>query len=410
MTPGGAGPGRTVGEHLAEILGSVAVLPPLDLALLEAQGTVLAEPVTAPVPLPPFDNSAMDGYAVVAADIAAATEADPVALPVIGDIAAGDTGVSAIRPGLTARIMTGAPMPAGADAVVPVEWTDGGNATVRISRAAPSGNYIRRAGEDVTEGQVVVAAGARLSAPQLGMIAAVGRARVRVRPKPRVVVVSPGDELREPGETLSPGQIWESNAYMLTAAVVEAGGVGYRQATVEDEPGKVLEMLEDQLVRADAIVTTGGVSMGTRDVVKEVLARTGTVGFHKVRMRPGKPQGFGLLDGTPVFTLPGNPVSAYVSFQVFVRPALRAMQGLPPEGLPTVSAVLADDVRSPAGLRHFLRGDLSFDQGTYTVAPAGPQGSHQLGSLATANAFIELPEDVETLPAGSRVDVMRLPS
>ncbi|TDD26796.1 molybdopterin molybdenumtransferase MoeA [Actinomadura sp. KC06] len=401
---------RTVDEHLAEILGSVAVLSPLDLALLEAHGTVLAEAVSAPVPLPPFDNSAMDGYAVVAADIAAATDADPVALPVVGDIVAGDTGVSAIRPGMTARIMTGAPLPAGADAVIPVEWTDGGNATVRISRAAPSGNYIRRAGEDVPAGQVVVDAGTRLGAPQLGMIAAVGRSRVTVRPRPRVVVVSTGDELREPGEPLAPGQIWESNSYMLTAAVVEAGGVGYRQATVEDEPAKVLEMFQDQLVRADAIVTTGGVSMGTRDVVKEVLAGTGTVGFHKVRMRPGKPQGFGLLEGVPVFTLPGNPVSAYVSFQVFVRPALRAMQGLAADPLPTVSAVLTDDVKSPPGLRHYLRGLLSFSRGSYTVTAAETQGSHQLGSLASANALIELPEDVETLPAGSQVEVMRLPS
>ncbi|TDE32760.1 gephyrin-like molybdotransferase Glp [Actinomadura sp. 6K520] len=400
---------RSVDEHLTEILGSVAVLPPLDMALLEAQGTVLAEPVSAQVPLPPFDNSAMDGYAVVAADIAAASETAPVTLPVVGDIVAGDTGVSAIRPGLTARIMTGAPLPAGADAVIPVEWTDGGNATVRVSRSAPAGNYIRRAGEDVRAGQVVVAAGTRLGAPQIGMIAAVGRARVTVRPRPRVVVVATGDELREPGSPLGHGQIWESNGYMLTAAVVEAGGVGFRQATVVDEPGKVLEMLEDQLARADAIVTTGGVSMGTKDVVKEVLAGTGTVNFHKVRMRPGKPQGFGLLEGTPVFTLPGNPVSAYVSFQVFVRPALRAMQGLVPDPLPMVSAVLAEEITSPAGLRHFLRGKLSFDRGTYTVTAAEVQGSHQLGSLATANSLIQVPEDIETLPAGSHVDVMRLP-
>lgn len=401
---------RTVDEHLTEILGSVKVLPPLDLALLEAQGTVLAEPVSAPVPLPPFDNSAMDGYAVVAADIAAATDAAPVTLPVVGDIVAGDSGVSAIRTGLTARIMTGAPLPAGADAVIPVEWTDGGNATVKVFRAAPPGNYIRRAGEDVLAGQVVAEAGTRLTAPQLGMIAAVGRPRVTVRPKPRVVVVATGDELREPGSTLAPGQIWESNSFMLTAAAVEAGGMGFRQATVEDEPGKVLEMLQDQLVRADAIVTTGGVSMGTRDVVKEVLSTTGTVGFHKVRMRPGKPQGFGLLEGTPVFTLPGNPVSAYVSFQVFVRPALLAMQGLPPEPLPTVSAVLAEDVKSPAGLRHYLRGKLSFNRGSYSVTAADVQGSHQLGSLSSANALIELPEDVEALPAGSHVNVLRLPS
>ena len=400
---------RTVDEHLTEILGSVQALPPLDLALLEAQGTVLAEPVSAPVPLPPFDNSAMDGYAVVAADIAAATDAAPVALPVVGDIVAGDSGVSAIRSGLTARIMTGAPLPAGADAVVPVEWTDGGNANVRVFRAAPPGNYIRRSGEDVLAGQVVADAGTRLNAPQLGMLAAVGRPRVTVRPKPRVVVVATGDELREPGSTLAPGQIWESNSFMLTAAVVEAGGVGYRQATVEDEPRKVLEMFQDQLVRADAIVTSGGVSMGTRDVVKEALTGTGTVGFHKVRMRPGKPQGFGLLEGTPVFTLPGNPVSAYVSFQVFVRPALLAMQGLPPEPLPMVSAVLAEDIKSPAGLRHYLRGKLSFDRG-YKVTAADVQGSHQLGSLSSANALIELPEDAEAVPAGSHVNVLRLPS
>ncbi|WP_433229634.1 molybdotransferase-like divisome protein Glp [Actinomadura formosensis] len=401
---------RTVDEHLTEILGSVKVLPPHELALLEAQGTVLAEPVSAPVPVPPFDNSAMDGYAVVAADIAAATDAAPVALPVVGDIVAGDSGLPAIRPGLTARIMTGAPLPAGADAVIPVEWTDGGSATVQVFRAAPPGNYIRRAGEDVRAGQIVADAGTRLTAPQLGMIAAVGRARVTVRPKPRVVVVATGDELREPGTSLAPGQIWESNSFMLTAAVIEAGGVGIRQATVEDEPGKVLEMFQDQLVRADAIVTTGGVSMGTRDVVKEVLTGTGTVGFHKVRMRPGKPQGFGLFDGTPVFTLPGNPVSAYVSFQVFVRPALLAMQGLAPDPLQTVTAVLAEDVQSPAGLRHYLRGKLSFSHGSYTVTAAEVQGSHQLGSLSSANALIELPEDVEVMPAGSHVKVMRLPS
>ncbi|GAA4140507.1 molybdopterin molybdotransferase MoeA [Actinomadura keratinilytica] len=402
---------RTVDEHLAEILGAVRELPPLDLALLEAHGTVLAEPVPAPVPLPPFDNSAMDGYAVVAADVAGASETDPVVLPVVGDIAAGDPGVSAIRPGLTARIMTGAPIPAGADAVVPVEWTDGGTASVRITRPAPPGHSIRRAGEDVAAGQVVVEPGTRLGAAQIGMIAAVGRSRVTVRPRPRVVVLSTGTELREPGEQLAPGEIWDSNSFMLTLAVAEAGGVGYRQATVGDEPQKVLDALEDQLTRADAIVTSGGVSMGARDVVKEVLAGTGTVGFHKVAMRPGKPQGFGLLKGTPVFTLPGNPVSAYVSFQVFVRPALRVMQGLPPDPLPVVRAVLTEDVTSPAGIRQFLRAKLHQSGGEPpSVAPVKAQGSHQMASLASADGLIVVPEDADRLPAGSQVEVMRLPS
>jgi molybdenum cofactor synthesis domain-containing protein len=408
-------PLKSVDDHLAGILGAVPLLSPLELALLDAEGAALAEPVTAPVPLPPFDNSAMDGYAVCASDVADASPETPVSLPVIGDVAAGDMAVSAIRPGLSARIMTGAPLPAGADAVIPVEWTDGGTVKVKITRSAVPGHYIRRAGEDVRAGQLVMEPGTRLGAAQLGMLAAVGRPSVSVRPKPRVLVMSTGSELREPGSTLGPGQIWESNSFMLATAVREAGGIGYRQATVADDPSAVLESIRDQLTRADAIITSGGISMGARDVVKEVLSGVGTMEFSKVAMRPGKPQGFGLIDGTtPIFTLPGNPVSAYVSFQVFVRPALRAMQGLPPEPLPTVAAVLTQDLTSPAGVRHYLRGMLTFSgrgagEHLYEVTPAEGQGSHQLGALSAASGLIVLPEDVETLPAGSTVEVMRLP-
>ncbi|WP_103944393.1 molybdotransferase-like divisome protein Glp [Thermomonospora echinospora] len=399
---------RTVDEHLAEILGAVPLLAPIDLALLEAEGALLAEPVSAPIPLPPFDNSAMDGYAVVSTDVASASEDSPVTLPVVGDVAAGDTGVSAIRPGLCLRIMTGAPMPAGADAVIPVEWTDGGTVSVRITRPAPPGHYIRRAGEDVQAGQVVLEPGVRLRAPQLGMLAAVGRARVSVRPRPRVVVLSTGDELREPGSEPAFGQIWDSNSFMLTGAVNESEGVGIRAGALTDAPEKVREALEDQLIRADAIITTGGVSMGARDAVKEAL--TGTLTFTKVAMRPGKPQGFGLLHGIPIFTLPGNPVSAYVSFQVFVRPALLAMQGLPPEPPGAGTAVLTEEVRSPAGLRHYLRGRLSSgEDGDLAVTPAGAQGSHQMGALAAADALIVVPEERDIVPAGERVEIWRLP-
>jgi molybdenum cofactor synthesis domain-containing protein len=405
---------KSVEEHLAGILSAVPLLAPLDIALLDAEGAALAEPVTAPVPLPPFDNSAMDGYAVCASDVAAASPQAPVSLPVIGDVAAGDQTVSAIEPGLCARIMTGAPMPAGADAVVPVEWTDGGTVNVNITRPAPPGHYIRRAGEDVRAGQVVMEPGVRLGAAQLGMLAAVGRGRVPVRPRPRVVVMSTGSELREPGSPIAPGQIWDSNSFMLAVAVREAGGIGYRQATVADEPEKVLETIKDQLIRADAIITTGGVSMGAKDVVKEVLSGLGTMEFAKVAMRPGKPQGFGLIDGTtPIFTLPGNPVSAYVSFQVFVRPALHAMQGLPPESLATVTAVLTQEITSPRGVRHYLRTRLKRSPGDeehrYAATPAEGQGSHQLGALSSADGLIVVPEDVDVLPAGARVDVMRLP-
>jgi molybdopterin molybdotransferase len=401
---------RTVDEHLAAILGALTPLAPLDLPLLEAEGAVLAETVPAPVPLPPFDNSAMDGYAVCAADLVSASPEAPVVLGVVGDVFAGDQGINAIRPGLCTRIMTGAPMPAGADAVVPVEWTDGGKVQVRIDQPAPAGNYIRRAGEDVREGQVVVPPGTPLGAAQLGMLASLGRSRVLVRPRPRVVVLSTGSELREPGCALAPGQIWDSNSFMLTAAVVEAGGVGYRQHTVGDHPDEVREAVHDQLTRADVLITSGGVSMGARDVVKEAFSEV--IEFTRVAMRPGKPQGFGLIgdSGTPIFTLPGNPVSAYVSFQVFVAPALRALRGLPPEPSATVTAEVTADLRSPVGMRNYLRGTLSLagDRG-HVITPAEGQGSHQMAALATGNALIVLREDQEFVAAGSRVEVLRLP-
>src|SRR3569833_198266 len=401
---------KTVGEHLADILAATPVLPPLEVALLEAVHGVLAEPVTAPVSLPPFDNSAMDGYAVVASDVAGASETSPVTLSVVGDIAAGDQDTHAIRPGLCARIMTGAPVPAGADAVVPVERTDGGTAKVSIRQAAEPGRYIRRSGEDVTAGQTVLEAGTRLGAAQIGMLAAVGRARVTVRPRPRVVVLSTGSELVEPGGTVGPGQLRDSNGYALTAAATEAGAVGFRQGRIGDDPRQVLAGIEEQLGFADLVITSGGVSMGARDVVKEVLSGLGSMKFEQVAMRPGKPQGFGLLDDrTPVFTLPGNPESAFVSFQVFVRPALRALQGLPPEPLPTVSARLTTRVTSPPGLRHFLRGALSYRGGAYSVSPAEGQGSRQIFSLSSSNCLMVVGEDVTELDAGAPDDVMMLP-
>ncbi|GAA0355244.1 molybdopterin molybdotransferase MoeA [Actinoallomurus spadix] len=401
---------KRVDEHLADILGAIRQLPPLELALPESYGGVLAEPVTAPVDLPPFDNSAMDGYAVLAADVAAASETSPVTLAVAGDIAAGDQGAYDIDPGRCARIMTGAPLPAGADAIVPVEWTDGGTAEVTIRRSATPGHYIRRAGEDVTAGTTVLPAGTRLGAAQIGMLAAVGRARVLVRPRPRVAVLSTGTELVEPGEPVGPGQIWDSNSFALTAAVTEAGGVGFRAGSVGDDPREVLATIEERLASADVIITSGGVSMGAYDVVKEVLSGLGTMRFEKVAMRPGKPQGFGLLDDrVPVFTLPGNPVSAYVSFQVFVRPALRALQGLPPEPPRTVRARLTAPVTSPGGLRHYLRAVLSPAEGEHHVAPAEAQGSHQVFALSSSNALIVVPEDVTDLRTGDTVDVLELP-
>ncbi|MEV0974841.1 molybdotransferase-like divisome protein Glp [Microtetraspora glauca] len=393
---------KSVDRHLTDILATVQPLAPLEVDLERAHGTVLAEDVASPVALPPFDNSAMDGYAVRAADVAGA----PVVLPVIEDVAAGDSELRAMGPGMVTRIMTGAPVPAGADAVVPVEWTDGGTVRVTVHRPAPAGNAIRRAGEDVHAGEIVLREGSVIGPAQLGILAGVGRRRVLVRPRPRVVVISTGAELAEPGTSLGHGQIWESNSFMLAAAVQEAGGEVFRAGAVTDDPQRFLSALEAQLVRADAVITSGGVSMGAYEPVKEALAPLGKVVFEKVAMQPGMPQGFGVVgdDDVPIFTLPGNPVSSFVSFVLFVEPALRKMRGLP-EGPPrTVRATTTAYLRSPAGKRSYLRAVLSGE----TVAPVVGQGSHQLAALASANALVVVPEEVTELPEGAEVEVIPL--
>ncbi|GII81357.1 molybdopterin molybdenumtransferase MoeA [Sphaerisporangium rufum] len=410
---------RPVDEHLAAILAAVRPLDPVELDLDEALGAVAAEDVAAPVALPPFDNSAMDGYAVRAADVAGAREDDPVLLPVAADVPAGDTAPRRLAPGQVTRIMTGAPLPAGADAVVPVEWTDGGTGTVAIRRPAPPGNAIRRAGEDVRPGDVVLPAGTVLGPAQLGILAGAGRRAVLARPAPRVVVLSTGAELVEPGTPLGHGQIWESNGVTLVAAVRQAGGRAERRRAVRDDPAEFLATLNGLLGTADAVITSGGISMGAYEPVKEALASLGTVWFGKVAMQPGMPQGFGLLGDrrVPIFTLPGNPVSSYVSFVLYVRPALALMRGLPAGPPATVPARAAAALRSPAGKRSFLRGVLSGVDGAdgadgaggeARVTPVHGQGSHQLAALAAANALIVVPEDVTEVPAGAVVEVIPL--
>ncbi len=396
----------SVDEHLARVLAQVAPLAPLDLQLLDAHGCVLDEDVVAPAPLPRFDNSAMDGYAVVASDLADV----PVTLPVLGDVAAGPASPLVVQPGLCVRIMTGAALPIGADTVVPLEWTDRGTSQVRVDRAPEQGAYVRRAGEDVAEGETVLSRGTHLGSAQVGLAAAVGRARVLARPRPRVVVVSTGSELVEPGTPLAPGRIPDSNSLALTTAAVEAGAVAYRVGIVPDEPRRLLDTLEDQLVRADLLITSGGVSVGAYDVVKDVLGRLGTVQFDSVAMQPGMPQGFGTIgpDATPVFGLPGNPVSALVSFEVFVRPALRRMLGAEPLERPRTRAVTDAALTSPRGKRSFVRVRLETRDGAQHVEPVSGPGSHLLAGLARANALAVVPEEVEHVPAGERVDVLLL--
>ena len=406
----GQSPLITVAEQLARVLDVVQPLSPLQLGLLDAHGCVLTEDVVAPTALPAFDNSSMDGYAVRAADVAGAREGSPVVLPVTGDVPAGPASPLRVQPGVCVRIMTGAMMPAGADAVVPLEWTDGGVAQVAISRAPDVGAHIRTVGEDVAEGETVLASGTHLGAVQIGLAAAVGRSRVVCRPRPRVVVVSTGSELSEAGQPLTPGRIYDSNSLALTAAAVEAGAIAYRVGIVPDDPRQLAATLEDQLVRADVLVTSGGVSVGAYDVVKEVLSRLGTVSFDKVAMQPGMPQGFGTIgpDATPVFGLPGNPVSALVSFEAFVRPALRKMIGATPIERPRVRAVTSKALTSPPGKRSFLRVSLEVKKGAYVVTPVSGPGSHLLAGLSRANALAVVPEDVEKVPVGEPVDVLVL--
>jgi molybdopterin molybdotransferase len=401
---------KSVDQHLSDLLSGIEAISPLDLQLLDAHGCILSEAVVADVDLPPFDNSSMDGYAVRVADVAHASESNPVKLPVVGDIAAGSHSAYSVQPGLSTRIMTGAPIPAGAEAVVPIEWTDQGLASVTITRAPKPGQYIRRAGEDVHSGELVLDVGTRLGPGQIGLLAAVGRDRVKVRPRPRVVIISTGSELVEPGTPTRAGQIHESNSYILTTAAREAGATVFRVGIVPDEQRKLMDAIEDQLIRADLVLTSGGVSVGAYDIVKEVLSRLGTVAFEQVAMQPGKPQGFGTIgpDSTPIITLPGNPVSSYVSFEVFVRPVIRKMLGVEPLGRTMIRAVTKDAMTSPEGLRQFARAWLDVEEGRYVVRPVGGAGSHLVGDLAQANAFVVIPEDVTEIPAGGAADVMVL--
>jgi molybdopterin molybdotransferase len=410
----GGEPLTPVEEHLAEILATITPLTPTELGLNDIGGLVLAEDVSAVSALPSFDNSGMDGYAVRVEDVAAATEEKPVTLPVTAEVAAGDTGAYALQPGTAIKIMTGAMLPHGTEAVVPVEWTDGGSARVSIRAGAAYGNAVRLAGEDAKAGEVLVTAGTRLRPMHVAVIAAAGRGSVLVRPRPRVVVLSTGNELAEPGTPLVPGRIWDSNSFMLAAAAREAGALAYRQAILPDHPDEVLPAIEDQLVRADLMVTTGGVSMGgEHDVVKAALQQLGTITFRKVAMQPGMPQGFGTIalpaagDRVPIFTLPGNPVSAYVSFQVFARPAIAALQGYDGLGLETVQAELTGPLRSPAGRRSFLRGVL--DRAAGKVTPLTGQGSHQIATLGKANALVVVPEWVVQMSEGDTAEVLVLP-
>jgi molybdopterin molybdotransferase len=394
---------RSVDEHVRVMAALLAVTPVIWLPLVECAGLALAEPITTEMPLPPFDNSAMDGYAVRSVDIAQATAEAPVQLPVTEDIPAGRTDSPSLRPGTAHRIMTGAPIPPGADAVIPVELTDRGCGEVQIFAPRSPGDSVRPAGGDVAAGDEVLPAGAVLGPAQLGVAAAAGYAELPVHRPVQVLVLSTGSELVAPGTPLQHGQIYESNGTMLAAAVREAGGQAQLLHFVPDDVAALEAALTPELAGIDLLVTSGGVSAGAYEVVKSAMAGQG-VDFGKVAMNPGAPQGVGRYRGVPVAAMPGNPVSASVSFEVFVRPALRAAMGLPAQR-PRAVARLTEAVDSPADKRQFRRG--AFDPAAGSVAPVGGPGSHLLAALAKANCLIDIPETITHVEAGEQVVVMR---
>jgi molybdopterin molybdotransferase len=394
---------RSVEEHARLVARLLDSTPVIRSALVECAGLALAEPITAAIPLPPFDNSGMDGYAVRSADIAQASAESPVTLPVTEDIPAGRTDSPMLQPGTAHRIMTGAPIPPGADAVVPVELTDSGRHRVQIYAPRSPGDSVRPAGGDVKRGEELLPAGAMLGPAQLGVAAAVGYAELPVHRPVRVLVLSTGSELVVPGTPLQHGQIYESNGTMLAAAVREAGGQAQLMHFVPDDVAALEAALAPRLAGIDLLVTSGGVSAGAYEVVKTAMTGQG-VEFGKVAMNPGAPQGVGRYRGVPVTAMPGNPVSASVSFEIFVRPALRAAMGLPAER-PRAIARLTEALESPGDKRQFRRG--TFDPTAGTVTPVGGPGSHLLGALARSNCLIDVPQTTTSLKAGEGVEILR---
>lgn len=398
----------SVRSALDVVVGDVRPLGSERVALPQALGRVLAASIQATRDVPPFRNAAMDGYAVRAADVATAAAEQPVSLRVLETVGAGSLPSANVTAGTAVKIMTGSPMPDGADAVVRVEDTRERQGSVRVSVPVSTGTHVRHPGEDMRCGDIVLGPCRALRPADIGLLASLGIAVVPVRRRPTVAILATGDELVELGQPLAAGQIVNSNAYTLAAAVEEAGAIPRVLGIVRDTPAATRDAFAEAFL-ADVVLSTGGVSMGAFDLVRQTLADLGVAErFWKVAMRPGKPLTFGMRSGTPVFGLPGNPVSSLVCFYLYVRPALRAMLGLAGLHLPVVNATATENIRTAEGLTEFVRCTVDGEPGTYHVRPTGAQGSHVLRSLSLGDALLISPPEVSTIESGSAVRVMLL--
>ena len=410
----------SVEEALARILSHVRPLEPERVPILDAQARVLSEQIVSDIDIPPFDNSAMDGYAVRSADVAGATPSTPVHLMVVGSVAAGYVTGTHVEPGMAIRIMTGAPLPEGADAVVPYEDTSDFDRAkderlaapadaIGVRKAVQARDHVRPAGEDIFAGEQVMAPGRVIRAQEIGVLASLGHETVLVHRRPRVAILATGDELLEIHEPLQPGKIRNSNEYTNAALVTRTGGMplclGIARDTEDDLTGSIRAGLEGG---ADLFLTSGGVSVGDYDVVKDVLGSEGEMEFWQVRMKPGKPLAFGLLAGSvPLIGLPGNPVSAMVSFEQFARPAILKMLGHTDLAKPEVKAIL-DEPLTNSGRRGFVRVIVTQREGRYHACTTGEQGSGVLTSMARANGLAIVPEDIYHIAEGGEVAVQML--
>ena len=403
-----AAPGelRSVDAVRSKVLDRITTLSPIELHLQEAFGCVLAKDVTAELDIPPFSSSAMDGFAVQSGDVRGATADDPVELKIVGRVPVGRQPEVTVGPGEAVRIATGAPVPAGSDCIVPIEYAVVKGESVLVLRAFPERTNVRPAGQDVRSGQVLVPQGRRIAAPELGLLASSGHASVLVHPRARVVVISTGDELVEPGRPAPFGMIRDANSFTLFGAVRESGAVPYLAGIVRDEPEALRDEVLGLAARADCFISSGGVSVGERDVVKKAFFRRGDVEFYKVAMQPGMPQGFGAIDNVPYFGLPGNPVSVFVSFEVFIRPSILKMMGRRDIFRPEIWAVLENDITGPKNRIQFARVRVSRERGQWRASSTGPAGSNLLGTVVRANGLAIVPVNTEVAEAGSRVRVM----